>query len=100
VSYRACRVFYPEGDGTYRSAHVDAETAYEAAALAIKQWSMSNQRRGPDKQAILTIVVEGGQTYRVLTQKVMEWLYSRPAKTPDEAERVKRLRLLLAEERR
>jgi hypothetical protein len=87
--------------GQRHEAHVDAETAYEAAALALKFWSTRRFVKGPRRQATLEIEINRPARLLVHVQvgSVLDWLYVHKPKAGAEAARVERLRGLLADDR-
>jgi hypothetical protein len=102
MAFRECIVSFRDRHGISYNTKVDAETAYEAAALALKYWSRCRYVDGPDKTA--TLLVEVNRPARLLAQVKMpvllKWLYVSPPKTDAEAARIRRLRDLLADDRR
>src|SRR5262249_55059854 len=98
LAFRSCTVSFIER-GQRFEAKVDAETAYEAAALALKQFGHGRHARSPGRNAVLDIEVTAPRRIQLKVSDVLEWLYTRPARTPEQQERKKRLRGLLADER-
>jgi hypothetical protein len=84
---------------------VDAETAFEAAALALKfwrrRWSTRHYVKGPGTRAVLEVKVDrpARRLVAVNVSTLLDWLYERTPKTPEEAARIQRLRGLLADAR-
>jgi hypothetical protein len=101
MPFRACIVSFADKHGVKRSVDVDAETAYEAAALALKAFEQRRYLKGPNRHA--TFEIEINKPARLLIEvkvsSVLRWLYERTPKNDAEAERVKRLRGLLADDR-
>jgi hypothetical protein len=98
---RACTVTFRDHDGVIQKAHVDAETAFEAAALALKFWSTRQFVNGPGKRAVLEVEVDrlARRLVAVKMSTLLDWLYKRKPKTQEEAARIQRLRGLLADDR-
>lgn len=98
--FRACRVSFV-ARGVEYVAEVDAETAFEAAALALKFWSTRRFVKGPSRRA--TLIVEINRPARLLVEvpvaKLLDWLYVKPPKSPAQKARIERLRGLLADDR-
>jgi hypothetical protein len=97
---RACTVSFTER-GQRQTAHVDAETAYEACALALKFWSTRRFVKGPRRHASLEIEINAParMLIRLRVQDVLDWLYVKPAKNEAEKSRKDRLRALLNDDR-
>jgi hypothetical protein len=85
--------------GMKHTAHVDARSVFEAAALALKSFQHTRGVRGPSKRDVLTIEAADGRRFAVRTEQLLDWLYARRDRTPEQAERVKWLRDLLADDR-
>jgi hypothetical protein len=85
--------------GAKHSVQVDAETAYEAAALALKAFRNKPHVRGPHRQAVLEIRVEAPTRIALKVGDVLDWLYVKPATSPKQTAQKKRLRDLLADDR-
>jgi hypothetical protein len=102
MPFRACVVSFVDRNGQKHTAEVDAETVYEAAALAIR--SFESRRRyikGPSRHA--TLEGEVNKPARLLVelkvQQVIDWLYVTPAKNDAEKTRKARLKGLLNDDR-
>ena len=95
MSFRTCTVSFVER-GQRHTARVDAESAFEAAALALKYFE--HQRlRGPSRHAVLELEIEAPRRLTLKVSDVLTWLYEKPGQTPEQAARKKRLRDLLAD---
>jgi hypothetical protein len=79
---------------------VDAETAYEAAVLALKQFDRHRFAKGPSRRTVLQVEVDAPLKLNLKVADVLEWLYEKPGQTREQQERKQRLRVLLADERR
>jgi hypothetical protein len=101
MPFRACTVTFRDRDGVQQAAKVDAETAFEAAALALKFWSTRHFVKGPDKRAVLEVEADrpARRLVAVKVSTLLNWLYVRKPKTAEEAARIQRLRGLLADDR-
>jgi hypothetical protein len=101
MPFRACTVTFRDHDGVIQKANVDAETAFEAAALALKIWSTRHFVKGPSKRAVLEVEVNrpARRLVAVKVSTLLDWLYKRKRKTPEDATRIQRLRGLLADDR-
>jgi hypothetical protein len=99
MAYRACTVSFVDR-GMLRQAKVDAETMYEAAALALKAFGQKPRVHGPSRNTVLEVAVDTPPSMKVKVGAVLDWLYYTPAKSEVEKERKARLRALLLEERR
>jgi hypothetical protein len=73
--------------GGWHEAKVDAESAYEATVLALKQWDARRYVKGPSRATVLAIEVAAPRVVRVRMADVLEWLYYRPSKTRAEDKR-------------
>jgi hypothetical protein len=98
MPHRSCTVSFEER-GQRHEAKVDAESVYEAAVFALKQWNSKRYIKAPGRSAILEIEVVSPRKFQVRMSAVLAWLYSTPGKTKVEHERKQRLRHLLAERR-
>jgi hypothetical protein len=58
MPFRACTATFRDHDGVLQTAKVDAETSFEAAALALKFWSTRQFVKGPGKRAVLEVEVD------------------------------------------
>ena len=58
MPFRVCTVTFRDHNGVRQEAHVDAETAFEAAALALKSWSTRNFVKGASRRAVLEVDVD------------------------------------------
>jgi hypothetical protein len=100
VPYRSCSVSFVER-GQRHAVEVDAETAYEAAVLALKAFSGKRYIKGPSRHAVLELEIN--RPARMLIQlkvgDVLDWLYEKPGTTADQRERKTRLKNLLADDR-
>ena len=101
MSFRECVVSFRDRHGMLYETRVDAETAFEAAALALKFWTTRRYIDGPGRHATLLVEIKKPAHLLVEVQmkKLLHWLYVRPPKTHEEALRVRRLRDLLADDR-
>ena len=95
---RACKVSFVEL-GAQHTAGVDAESAYEAAVLALKQFRHKPYVKGPGRYTVLEIQVEAPARIKLKVAEVLEWLYERPSQNARQKELKKRLRDLLADDR-
>jgi hypothetical protein len=77
MPHRACTVSFIEQGKRY-DAKVDAESVYEAACLALKQFRHNRSIKGPAKHAILEIQVEAPMRVKLKVGDVIAWLYSTP----------------------
>lgn len=98
VPYCACTVSFVER-GQRHSARVDAESAHEACVLALKQFASSRYIKGPGRHAALDIEIDAPRHLTLKVNDVIEWLYNKPGKTPEERDKKKRLKDLLADDR-
>jgi hypothetical protein len=101
--YRQCVVSFTERGGVFpQKAHVEAQTAFEACALAVKYWRSCHYVKGPSKHAALEVEINvpARKLVAVRMSVLLDWLYKRPPKNPEEAARIKRLCDLLADDRR
>jgi hypothetical protein len=101
VAFRECTVSFRDRHGISCETRVDAETAFEAAALALKFWGTRRYIAGPSRHTTLTIEINkpARRLIEVKVAKLLDWLYVKTPKTPAEAVRVRRLRDLLADDR-
>jgi hypothetical protein len=101
MPFRACTVTFRDHNGIRQEAKVDAETAFEAAGLALKFWSTRQFVKGPGKRAVLEVEVDRPARLLVAVKMstLLDWLYKRNPKTPEETARIQRLRGLLADDR-
>lgn len=97
MTVRACTVSFVER-GKRHEAKVDAETAYEAAVLALKQFQSSRYIHGPSRHAVLEIEVVAPKRIQLKVGDALTWLYG-PGATDHENARKSRLRGLLADDR-
>ena len=95
VAHRACTVSFLSR-GHRQEAKVDAETAYEAAVHALKQWSTNRHLSSPHRHTVLELEVATTKRLTLRVSDVLKWLYEKPGRTPEEEARKKRLRNLLA----
>ncbi len=98
MPYRPCVVSFVER-GAQHSVDVDAESAFEAAALALKAFRHRSYIKGPGRHATLEIQVQAPTRVQVKVSEVLAWLYEKPGQTPKQAELKKRLQSLLADDR-
>lgn len=92
LAVAACNVSYLDIDGIRHTVEVQAETLFEAAALA-----MSTFRRhgcAPGEIMDLEVEIRSSVTHTVKPQRVRQWLEG-GAKSPKEAILKERLRSLL-----
>src|SRR5258708_4271098 len=101
MPFRACTVTFRDRSGVRQVAHVDAETAFEATALALKFWSTRHFVKGPSRRAVLEVEVErpARRLVEVKMSTLLAWLDERKPRTAEEAARIQRLRGLLADDR-
>lgn len=99
MPFRACTVSFVH-HGQRFEAKVDAESAYEAAVLALKAFSHRHYVKGPAKSDVLEIRVETPMTVRLKAGDVIKWLYDKPGRTREQKARKEQLRMLLADDRR
>ena len=57
MPHRARIVTFRDHDGVRQEAKVDAETPFEAAALALKFWSTRQFVKGPSRRSVLEVEV-------------------------------------------
>lgn len=96
---QTCLVSFLDRGKPY-AVEVYAETAYEAAALALNAFEkMGRHVQAPGKHAVLEIELKTPRTFKVKVGDVIDWLYTRPATSAEENERKKRLRNVLAADR-
>ena len=91
---QTCAVSFTDTDGLRHSVNVQAETLYEAVALAVKVFREHNCEPGPASQ----LEVEARNpsvTHTVTMNKVRDWV-ERSAKSPRERLVKERLKGLLA----
>jgi hypothetical protein len=69
--------------------------------LALKFWSTRHFVKGPGKRAVLEVEVDRPARLIVAVKMstLLDWLYTRKPKTPEEATRIQRMRGLLADDR-
>lgn len=99
MPYRPCTVSFLS-QGRREEAKVDAQSTYEAACLALKQWSTVRHLKGPGRHDVLEIEALAPLRVQVKVGAVLAWLYENPGRTEEQRELKKRLRDLLADERR
>lgn len=92
---RACVVSYLER-GKRQSVEVLAETAYEAACLALNAFARMRYAKGPHRNTMLEIEVKTPRQFTLKVADVLEWLYVKPGSTAEQRERKKHLRAILA----
>ncbi len=91
---RACTVSFSDPDGLRHSVNVQAETLYEAVALAVKEFREHDCAPGP--VALMEVEARSpGVTHTVTMGKVRDWLES-SAKSPRDRLAKERLKGLLA----
>jgi hypothetical protein len=98
LSHRPCTVSFVER-GVRHEAKVDAESAYEAAVFALKQWRGKRFVKGPSRHAVLELSVVKLVMLKLKVSDVLSWLYEKPGKSPAEQMKKKQLRDLLADDR-
>lgn len=98
MPFRACTVSFVE-DGCRHVANVDAESAYEAAVLALKYFQHQRHIKGPHRHAILELEVSAPLRLKLKVSDVLAWLYKHPAATPAQRVRKQQLKNLLADDR-
>lgn len=89
-----------EERGSTHEVEVLAESAYEACILALHKFGKNRFLRGPGRDAVLELTLMSPRQYKIKVADVLNWLYNKPAKTPDVSERKKYLKSVLAEGRR
>jgi hypothetical protein len=97
VSRKRCQVTFEDLDGIRHSVTVEAESLYEAAALALqrlKRAGFIEQPPGP-ASALHVDVLEPTVTHRITVGQLRRWLDLGSSNPMEEAKR-KRLRELLA----
>jgi hypothetical protein len=101
MAFRACTVSFVY-HGQRHEARVDAETVYEAAALALKFFGTRRYMKGPRRGTVLTIETTRPAAFlaEVKVGVVLDWLYERPSQDEVTAARKVRLRGILADDRR
>lgn len=95
MTAKSCRVSYVDRGKTH-SVDVIAETAYEAAVLALKAFSKVRGMKGPRRSSSLTIEVRELRTITVRVSAVWTWLYEKPGTTADQQRIKLRLREVIA----
>lgn len=100
MPYRACKVSFVE-HGQKHTVEVDAETANEAAVLALKAFASKRYIKGPGRHAMLEIEINrpSRMLIELKVQAVVDWLYLTPPKTPAEKIRKERLKGLMNDDR-
>jgi hypothetical protein len=94
VAVRTCTVSFTDAEGLRHSVNVQAETLYEAAALAIRAFREHQCGPGPGSQ--LEVKERSPEvTHTVAMSKVHDWLES-SAKSPRDRLVKERLKGLLA----
>ena len=88
----SCIVSYLDTEGLRHTVEVEAESLYEAAALAIRIFKQHDCE--PGTISLLEVEIRSSVTHTVTPKKVREWLNG-GAKTPKEAVIKERLRSLL-----
>jgi hypothetical protein len=88
----SCIVSYLDTEGLRHTVEVEAESLYEAAALAIRIFKQHDCE--PGTISLLEVEIRSSVTHTVTPKKVREWLNG-GAKTPKEAVIKERLRTLL-----
>ena len=88
----SCIVSYLDTEGLRHTVEVEAESLYEAAALAMRIFKQHDCKPGTISQ--LEVEIRSSVTHTVTPKKVREWLNG-GAKTPKEAVIKERLRTLL-----
>jgi hypothetical protein len=101
MPFRECVVSFRDRHGMLCETRVDAETAFEAAALALKFWNTRRYIEGPGRHATLLVEIRkpAQRLIEVKVTSLLNWLYVRAPKTAEEATRIRRLRDLLADDR-
>lgn len=96
MSGRACRVSYRDLEGIRHTVDVVAESVYEAGALALSALSKDEwtENIGPATRLEIQIV-EPNVTHTLYVGQLQTWLI-KPASTPAETVRKKKLKDLLA----
>jgi len=93
---KTCRVSFRDGDGVRHSVDVEAETLYEAAALALKRFKKSEWIGDVGAGTRIDIeIIEPPVSHFLLYGQLQTWLNG-GAKTPAEAVKKKKLKELLA----
>lgn len=93
---KRCKVTYKDLDGVFHSVEVVAESVYEASALALSALSKHEwiESVGPGTRLEIQ-VLEPNVTHLLLVAQLKQWL-DRPASSPADTMRKKRLKDLLA----
>lgn len=94
----ACTVTFKER-GSEHTVEVVAETAYEAAILAIKKFERNRLIKGPSRHAVFEVKATHTQCHKVKVGDALDWLYSKPAQTAEQKDRKKYLKAVLADDR-
>jgi hypothetical protein len=88
-----CIVSFVDLEGLRHSVEVEAESLYEAAALAIKTFRQHNCAPGPITK--LDVEIRSSVTHTVTLQRVQDWLETGP-RSPRDFVLKERLKQLLA----
>lgn len=88
----SCVVSYLDTEGLRHNVEVEAESLYEAAALAIRTFRQHDCE--PGQVSTLQVEVRSSVIHTVTPKKIYEWLNG-GAKSPKEAVMKERLRALL-----
>lgn len=87
-----CVVSYLDTEGLRHTVEVEADSLYEAAALAIRTFRQHNCE--PGQVSDLEVEVRSSVVHTITPRKIYDWLNG-GAKTPKEAVMKERLRALL-----
>jgi hypothetical protein len=101
MPFRAVKVSFTSR-GQRHTVEVDAETANEAACLALKAFSRRRWIDGPGRRSTLELEIDkpARMLIQLKVQDVIDWLYVKPPKSDAEKTRKERLKGLLADDRR
>jgi hypothetical protein len=88
----ACIVSYVDVEGLRHAVRVEAESLYEAAALAVRTFKLHDC--APGELSKIEVEVRSSITHTVTLKKLHSWLQG-GARSPKEAVRKERLRALI-----
>jgi hypothetical protein len=83
VSVKKCKVSFQDTDGFSHAVEVEAESLYEAAALAAKSFDEHNCKPAPSTELAIEVTTPP-VTHTVKLTKIEEWANVRGAKNPRE----------------
>jgi hypothetical protein len=92
VGMAACVVSFVDTEGIEHRVEVEAETLFEAAALAMRTFKHHDCEPGPITK--LEVEIRSAITHTVTPKRIHQWLHG-GAKSPKEAVTKERLRNLL-----